>query len=103
MGMTTTMVEPLLTVAASSAMTGAALALWMHGRQMLHKRIFAVLVSVTATVSLFSMIGWTAVAVATVAPVLITWAFVGTLALLFGFRLYRELRDPNGADRMEDS
>jgi hypothetical protein len=61
-------------------------------KQMLHKRIFAVLVSVTATVSLFSMIGWTVVAVAAVAPVLITWAFVGAPALLFGFRLYRELR-----------
>ena len=86
--MTTTMVEPLLTVC---AMSGAALALWMQRMQMLDKRIFAVLVSVTATVSLFSMIGWTAVAVTAVAPILITWAFVGTLALLFAVRLYRQL------------
>jgi hypothetical protein len=62
------------------------------GRQMLHQRIFAVLISVTVTVSLFSMIAWGAVAVTAVAPILVTWIFVGALALLFAVRLYRELR-----------
>jgi len=51
-----------------------------------------VLVSITVTVSLFSMIAWAAVAVAAAAPICVTWTFVGTLALLFAVRLYRELR-----------
>ena len=87
----TTMIEPLLT-AGGCAMAGATFALWAHGRQMLHQRIFALLISVTVTVSLFSMIGWTAVAVAAVAPIFVTWVFVSMLALLFAVRLYSELR-----------
>jgi hypothetical protein len=58
----TTMIELLLT-AGGCAMAGATFALWAHGRQMLNQRIFALLISGTVTVSLFSMIGWTAVAV----------------------------------------
>jgi hypothetical protein len=88
----TTMIEPLLTVAGGCAMAGATFALRVHGRQMLHQRIFAVLISVIVTVSLFSMIPWGAVAVAAVAPILVTWIFVGALALLIAVRLYRELR-----------
>jgi hypothetical protein len=34
--MKTTMIETLLAVASGSAMTAATLALWMHGRRMLH-------------------------------------------------------------------
>jgi hypothetical protein len=41
------------------------------------------------TVSLFSMIGWTAVAVA---PIFVTCVFVSMLASLFAVRLYSELR-----------
>jgi hypothetical protein len=41
---------------------------------------------------LFSLIAWAAVAIATIAPLMLTWAFVATLALLFALRLYRELR-----------
>lgn len=73
-------------------MAGATFALWAHGRQMLHQRIFAPLISVTVTVSLFSMIGWTAVAVAAVAPIFVTCVFVSMLASLFAVRLYSELR-----------
>ena len=87
-----TMIELLLTVASGCAIACAALALCVHGRQMLHQRIFAVLVSVAITVMVFSMIAWGALAVAAEAPVLMTWAFVGMLALLFAVRLYRELR-----------
>ena len=86
------MIEPLLTVAGGCAMTGATLALWVHDRRISLQQIFAVLVSITVTVSLFSMIAWAAVAVAAVAPICVTWTFVGTLALLFAVRLYRELR-----------
>jgi hypothetical protein len=44
-----TMIEPLLT-AGGCSMAGATFALWAHGRQMLHQRIFALLISVTVTV-----------------------------------------------------
>jgi hypothetical protein len=50
-----------------------------------------VLVSVSVTVSVFSMIGWAAVTVVAVAPIFVAWAFFGTLALLFAVCLYREL------------
>jgi hypothetical protein len=39
--------------------------------------------------SLFSVVAWAATAIA---PLPVTWVFVGTLALLFALRLYRELQ-----------
>jgi len=45
---------------------------------------------------LFSLIAWAAAAVV---PLLSTWVFVGTLALLFALRLYRELRALPAMDR----
>ena len=83
----TTMIETLLTVAGGCAMTGATLALWVHDRRISHQRIFAVLVSITVTVSLFSMIAWAAVAVVAVAPICVTWTFVRHA----GFALCRPL------------
>jgi hypothetical protein len=70
----------------------ATTALWMHGRRMFNQRIFALLVSFTITLILFSLVAWAAVAIATIAPLLLTWVLVGALALLFAFRLYREVR-----------
>ena len=64
----------------------------MQGRQMLHHRAFALLVSFTITLILFSLIAWAAAAIAAVAPLLLTWVLVASLALLFAVRLYRELR-----------
>ena len=82
----------LLLIAAAMGVVSATTALWMRGRRMLHQRIFALLVSFTITVILFSLVAWAAAAIVAIAPLSLTWVFVGTLALLFAFRLYRELR-----------
>ena len=82
----------LLMVAGGMGIVSATTTLWMQGRQMLHHRVFALLVSFTVTLILFSLIAWAAAAIAAVAPLLLTWVFVATLALLFAHRLYRELR-----------
>jgi hypothetical protein len=82
----------LLMVAGGMGVISATTALWMQGRRMLHHRVFALLVSFTVTLILFSLIAWAAAAIAAIAPLLLTWVFVATLALLFALRLYRELR-----------
>jgi len=82
----------LLMVAGGMGFVTATTALWMHGRRMLDQRLFALLVSFTVTLILFSLIAWAAAAIAAIAPLLSTWVFVAALALLFALRLYRELR-----------
>ena len=82
----------LLMVAGGMGVISATTALWMQGRRMLHHRVFALLVSFTVTLILFSLIAWAAVAVVTVAPLLVIWVFVAAFALMFALRLYRELR-----------
>ena len=82
----------LLMVAGAMGSVSATTALWMQGRRMLHHRIFALLVSFAITVILFSLVAWAAVAIVAIAPLSLTWVLVGVLALLFAFRLYRELR-----------
>ena len=82
----------LLLIAAAMGVVSATTALWMRGRRMLHQRIFALLVSFTITVILFSLVAWAAAAIVAIAPLSLTWVFVGTLALLFALRLYREVR-----------
>jgi ABC-type bacteriocin/lantibiotic exporter with double-glycine peptidase domain len=79
-------------VAGAMGVVSATTALWMQGRRMLHQRIFALLVSFAITVILFSLMAWAAVAIMAIAPLPLTWILVGTLALLFALRLYRELR-----------
>jgi hypothetical protein len=59
---------------------------------MLTQRVFALLVSFTVTLILFSLIACAVAAIAAIAPLLLTWALVAALALLFAVRLYRELR-----------
>jgi cobalamin biosynthesis protein CobD/CbiB len=81
----------LLMFAGATGVVGATTALWVQGRRMIDRRIFAGLVAVVVTVILFSLIAWAAAAISAVAPLSMTWAFVGTLALLFALRLYREL------------
>jgi len=49
-------------------------------------------VSFAVTLTLFSLVAWAAAAIVSIAPLSLTWVFVGTLALLFASRLYRELR-----------
>jgi hypothetical protein len=82
----------LLIAAGATGIVSATAALWVQGRQMIDQRIFAWLVAIAVTVILFSVIAWAAAVFVTVAPLLVTWLFVGTLALLFALRLYRELR-----------
>ena len=82
----------LLMVAGGMGILSATTALWMQGRRMLHHRVFALVVSFTVTLILFSLIAWAAAAIAVIAPLLLTWILVGALALLFALRLYRELR-----------
>jgi hypothetical protein len=82
----------LLIVAGGMGIVSATTALLMQGRRMLHPRIFALLVSFTVTLILFSLIAWVAAAITSVASLSLTWVLVGTLALLFAKRLYRELR-----------
>jgi hypothetical protein len=82
----------LLMVAGGMGLISATTALWMQGRRMLHYRVFALLVSFTVTLILFSLIAWAAVLIVTIAPLPLIWVLVGTLALLFALRLYRELR-----------
>jgi hypothetical protein len=84
----------LLMLAGGVGIAGATVALWMHGRRMVHQRVFAALVSLAVTVILFSVVAWAAVAIRADAWVPLTWVFVSTLALLFALRLYRELRAP---------
>jgi uncharacterized protein HemY len=87
----------LLILAGAVGLVAATAALWAQGRAMIHQRIFAGLISLAVTVILFSLIAWAA-AVMTVAPLLLTWGFVGALALMFALRLYRELRTLPEAD-----
>ena len=82
----------LLMLAGGMGIASATTALCMQGRRMLHQRVFALLVSFTVTLILFSLIAWAVAAIAAIAPLSLTWVFVGMLALLFALRLYRELR-----------
>jgi hypothetical protein len=59
---------------------------------MLDQKVFALLVSFTVTLILFSLIAWAAAAIAAIEPLSLSWVFVGAPALLFALRLYRELR-----------
>jgi hypothetical protein len=65
---------------------------------MLHHRVFALLVSFTVTLILFSLIAWAAALIVTIAPLPLIWVLVGTLALLFALRLYRELQSLPATD-----
>jgi hypothetical protein len=91
-------VPNLLMLASGVGLAAATAALWVQGWRA-YRRFFAFLVSIAVTVSLFSVVAWGATEIAQVAPLPLTWIFVGTLALLFALRLYRQLQDlpPNEA------
>ena len=82
----------LLMLAGGMGIVSATTALWMQGRRMLDQRVFALLVSFTVTLILFSLIAWAEAVIAPIPPLSLTWVIVGALALLFALRLYRELR-----------
>jgi hypothetical protein len=85
-------VPNLLMLASGVGLVAATAALWVQGWRA-YRRFFAFLVSIAVTVSLFSVVAWGATEIAQVAPLPLTWVFVGTLALLFALRLYRQLQD----------
>jgi hypothetical protein len=78
-------------LASGVALFAATAALWVQGWRRVDRRLFAGLISIAVTSILFSVVAWTATAIA---PLPLTWVLVGTLALLFGLRLYRQLQMP---------
>jgi hypothetical protein len=87
-------VPELLMLTGAAGLAAAIAALWLHGGRRGDRRYFAGLITTAVTLSLFSVIAWAATVIARIAPLALTWVFVGTLALLFAQRLYRELRAP---------
>ena len=79
----------LLMLASGVGLVAAIAALWVQGWQRADHRFFAALISIAVTLSLFSVVAWAAAAIA---PLPLTWVLVGTLALLFALRLYRQLQ-----------
>jgi cobalamin biosynthesis protein CobD/CbiB len=84
----------LLMLAGGAGLVTATAALWLQRKRRVDPRYFAGLVATAVTLSLFSVVAWAATVIARVAPLALAWVFVGTLALLFALRLYRELRLP---------
>ncbi len=82
----------LLMLAGGVGLVAATAALWVQGRRQADHRFFAGLISIAVTLSLFSVVAWAATAISEVAPLPLTLVIVGTLALLFALRLYRELQ-----------
>jgi integral membrane sensor domain MASE1 len=83
-------VPNLLMLACGVGLVTATAALWVQGWRRADHRLFTGLISIAVTLSLFSVVAWAATAIA---PFPFTWVLVGTLALLFALRLYRELQD----------
>jgi hypothetical protein len=77
-------------------LVAAIAALWVQAWRRADHRFFAALISIAVTSSLFSVVAWAATAIA---PWPLTWVLVGTLALLFALRLYRELQEPPPGER----
>jgi len=84
-------VPNLLLFASGVGLGAATAALWVQRWRRADHRFFAGLISIAVTLSLFSVVAWAAIAIA---PLPLTGLFVGTLALLFALRLYRELQEP---------
>ena len=81
----------LMMLASGLGLIAATAALWVQGERRANHRLFAGLISIAVTLSLFSFVAW---AVTVIAPLPLTWVLVGMLAPLFALRLYRELREP---------
>ena len=81
----------LLMLASGIALVAATAALWAQGWRGVDRRLFAGLISIAVSSMLFSVVAWAATAIA---PLSLTWVLVGTLALLFALRLYRQLQVP---------
>ena len=88
------MVPDLLMLASGVGFVAATAALWVQRWRRENHRVFAGLISISVTSTLFLGVAWGATEIAQVAPLPLTWIFVGTLALLFALRLYQQLQDP---------
>jgi hypothetical protein len=86
----------LLMLACCVALVAATAALWVQGWRRADHRLFAGLISIAVTLSLFSVVAWVATSIA---PSPLTWVLVGTLAVVFALRLYRELQEPPPGER----
>lgn len=86
------MVPNLLMLASSVGFVAATAALCVQRWRRENHRVFAGLISISVTSTLFLGVAWGATEIAQVAPLPLTWVFVGTLALLFALRLYRQLQ-----------
>ena len=89
-------VPNMLMLACGGGLVTATAALWVQGWRRADHRLFTGLISIAVTLSLFSVVAWAATAIA---PLPLTWVLVGTLALLFALRLYRELQEPPLGER----
>lgn len=63
-------------------------------RSRINRRLFAGLISIAVTLSLFSVFAWAAIEIARIAPIPLIWVFTCAFALIFASRLYRELQPP---------
>ena len=81
----------LMMLASGVGLVAATAALWVQAERQANHRLFAGLVSIAVTLSLFSFVAW---AVTAIAPLPLACVLVGILAPLFALRLYRELQEP---------
>ena len=84
----------LLFLASGVGVVAAIAALWVQRSRRGNHRVFAGLISISVTSTLFSGVAWAATEIAEGTPLSFTWIFVGALALLFMLQLYRQLQDP---------
>ena len=82
----------LLIAAGGVGVVAAAAALWLDNSRRIGRRCFAGLVGLAVALSVFSFLAWAATAIARIAALAVTWAFVIALAVLIAVRLYRELQ-----------
>ena len=82
----------LLIAAGSVGVAAAAAALWLESMGRIGRLCFAGLIALAVASSVFSVLAWTATAIARIVPLPLTWALVIALAVLFAVRLYRELQ-----------
>jgi hypothetical protein len=85
-------------LAAGVGFAAATAALWVQRWQREDHRVFAGLISISVTLTLFSGVAWGATEIAEGTPLSFTGISVGTLALLFAPRLYRQLQDPPSSE-----
>jgi hypothetical protein len=93
-------VPNLLMLASGVGLVAATAALCVKGGRRADHRLFAGLISIAVTLSLFSFVTWAATAIA---PLPSTWVFVAALALPFALRLYRELQEPPRGERFQSA